>query len=75
MQETWGVAANPSHRWYFASQMTPDEVLLIKCYDSKEDGRARRTPHSAFKTDLDEGPARESIEVRCLVFWEDQEVS
>lgn len=67
---------NPEHKWYYASEMTPDEVLLIKCFDSIRDGKtARRVPHSAFtdpKTkDLD--VVRESIEVRCLVFYEDQQ--
>jgi hypothetical protein len=52
--------------------MEPDEALLIKCFDSKTDGGvSRRAPHSAFQSPNDEGPARESIEVRCVVFWED----
>ena len=72
--ELWNVAYSPCHKWYYASEMTPDEVLMIKCFDSKLDGRARRSPHSAFQSDNDHGPARQSIEVRCLVFWEDQEV-
>jgi hypothetical protein len=54
--------------------MQPDEALLIKCFDSKVDGRARRTPHTAFQTEMDCGGARQSVEVRCLVFWEDQSV-
>jgi hypothetical protein len=49
--------------------MTRDEVLLIKGWDSLDDGRARFTPHSAF--DLPDTPAnappRESIELRTLV--------
>ncbi|OQV11055.1 hypothetical protein CLAIMM_14959 [Cladophialophora immunda] len=66
---------NPEHQWYYASGMTSDEVLLIKCFDSISDGEtARRVPHSAFidpKTkDLD--LVRESVEVRSLVFYEDQ---
>ncbi|QGA21722.1 hypothetical protein EYB26_009433 [Talaromyces marneffei] len=72
--EVFNVAHNPNHKWYYASSMTPDETLMIKCFDSKLDGRARRTPHTAFQTEFDEGPARQSIEVRCLVFWEDQSV-
>ena len=72
--EIWNIAANPAHRWYYASEMTPDETLFIKCFDSKKDGRARRSPHSAFRSKTDSGPPRQSIEVRCLVFWEDQEV-
>lgn len=70
--EAWEVKANPgSHRWYYAANMTPDEALLIKQFDSKK-GIARRTPHTAFSSKEDYGPTRQSIEVRCLVFWEDQ---
>jgi hypothetical protein len=32
--ETFAVAYNPQHRWCYWSRMTPDEVLLLKCYDS-----------------------------------------
>lgn len=54
------------------SGQTPSEVTLIKCFDSKLDGRARRVPHTAFvnPATIDE-EARESIEVRALVFSED----
>jgi len=60
-------------RWFYKSGLTPDEVLLIKCFDSKLDGRARRVPHTAFHipgTENNEG--RESIEVRALVFHENE---
>jgi hypothetical protein len=63
-------------QWYFVSEMDTDEVLLIKCFDSStRDGLARRCPHSAFewRDDADSGSARESIEIRCLVFGEDQQ--
>jgi len=46
-------------------------VILLTCYDWKDDGRARLTAHSAFE-DPTRGPdavSRESIEVRALVFW------
>lgn len=70
---TWAVSANPEHRWYYAKELTPEEVLLIKIYDSQGvEGEVRATPHCAFVTEGDEGPPRESVEVRCLVFWEDQ---
>lgn len=69
--EAWEVKANPAHKWYYAANMRPDEALLIKQYDSKTE-IARRTPHSAFSAKEDFGPTRQSIEVRCLVFWEDQ---
>ncbi|KAK3319413.1 hypothetical protein B0H66DRAFT_268453 [Apodospora peruviana] len=66
--ETWTVRPSSAHRWYFKYKLTPDEVLLIKCFDS-DPKVARRTPHSAFE-DPDEmnEEHRQSIEVRCLVF-------
>jgi len=67
--EIYHLAYNPTQRWYYAPEMTRDEVLLIKGWDSLDDGRARFTPHSAFE--LPETPSgaapRESIEVRTLV--------
>jgi len=60
------------HKWYYIYGQQTDEVMLIKCFDSKTDGRARRVPHSAFvNPDEEHRPARESIEVRCLVFHPD----
>ncbi|KAF2214330.1 hypothetical protein CERZMDRAFT_37850 [Cercospora zeae-maydis SCOH1-5] len=70
--EIWHVMANPEHKWYWPSAMEPNEALLIKCFDSKLDGRARWAPHSAFNLPDDQGAPRESIEIRCLVLWEDQ---
>jgi hypothetical protein len=63
-------------KWYYAEGMTPGEVLMIKCFDSLRDGQtARRCPHSAFSDPRTVSDApRESIEVRSLVFWEDQPV-
>ena len=88
--ETYSVVHNPQHRWCYWSNMTPDEVLLLKCYDSasralstvKESAAevdesllldvAGVTPHTAFydAEAADKGPARQSIEVRALVFYE-----
>ena len=70
--EIYHLTHNPSQRWYYAPAMTPDEVLLIKGWDSLADGRARFTPHGAFElpdTPAD-APTRESIEVRTLVVIE-----
>jgi hypothetical protein len=70
--EIYHLAYHPDQRWYYAPLMTPDEVLLIKGYDSLDDGRARFTPHGAFDLpDTPKGaPPRESIEVRTLVLIE-----
>jgi hypothetical protein len=51
--------------------MRPDEVMLLKCFDSARDGRARFTAHSAFDdpNTRENAPPRESIEVRTLAFF------
>lgn len=68
--ETYQVTYNPAHRWFYAPSMQRDEALLIKCFDSKTDGRARFAPHTAFDdpTAPQNPPPRESIEIRTLVF-------
>jgi hypothetical protein len=70
--ETYVVKPNPAHRWYFKYAQRPDEVTLIKCYDSViAPGVARRVPHSAFVDSAEEDKEpRESIEVRTLVFYD-----
>jgi hypothetical protein len=68
--ETSSVAYNPAHRWYYFSDMQPDEVVLIRVHDSADDGRARLSFHTAFDNPRAQGAApRESIEVRALVFF------
>lgn len=77
--ETLGVAPNEQHRFYYMKDMTPDEVMLLKCFDSRGEGMpqgvkglAVRTPHTAFidPNTPQDAPGRQSIEVRCLVFYE-----
>lgn len=63
---------NADHRWYYFPTMTREEAVLIKCYDSLKDGRARFSLHSAF--DDPTSPAnpkpRQSIEVRAFAFFD-----
>jgi hypothetical protein len=68
--ETYAVRYNPAHQWFYVPEMRADEVLLLKCYDSERDGRARFLPHTAFidPTTPPDAPPRESIELRTLVF-------
>jgi hypothetical protein len=69
--ETFGFLYNPKHRWFYFPRMERNEAILLKCYDSKDDGRARFTAHTSFD-DPNSPPnaaPRESIEVRALVFW------
>jgi hypothetical protein len=69
--ETYRFLYNPNHRWFYFPRLEKNEVILLKCYDSREDGRARFTAHSAFEdpTSAPDAAPRESIEVRALVFW------
>ncbi len=68
--EVYAIAYNPTHRWFYFPQMQPNEALLIKCFDSAEDGRARFAAHTAFDdpTSPPNAPPRQSIELRTLVF-------
>ncbi len=65
---TW----NTAHRWYYYPQMTRDEALLIKTFDSDCSGPARRSIHSAFANPAapPDAPPRESMESRLMVFYE-----
>ncbi|KAK7047105.1 hypothetical protein VNI00_006770 [Paramarasmius palmivorus] len=72
--ETYGVNYNPGHKWKYLRGISTEEVVLIKCYDSIEDGSvAVFTPHTAFEDPTTpEGTVfRESIELRALVFYDD----
>jgi hypothetical protein len=70
--EIYGLTYNPDHRWYYAPAMQADEALLLKCFDSARDGRARFMPHTSFADP--NAPAdmlpRESIELRTLAFFD-----
>lgn len=68
--ETYSFTHSDEHRWHYFPKMQRDEIVLIKCYDSRGDV-ARFSAHTAF--DDPTAPAnaapRESIEVRALVFF------
>jgi hypothetical protein len=60
------------HKWWYMSQQSPEDVLCLKMFDSKTDGRARRVPHCSFTDpEFKDRDARISIEIRALVFHED----
>jgi hypothetical protein len=68
--EIYMVRYSGRHRWYYAPDMSSDEILLLKTFDSAEDGRARFAVHGAFEdpnTPANRLP-RESIELRALLF-------
>ncbi len=67
--EIYGFTHNPGHEWVYFPRMTLDEALLIKTYDSAEDGRVRFSAHAAIDDPATpaDAPPRESIEIRALV--------
>jgi hypothetical protein len=69
--EVYSVSYNPDHRWIYFPRMQRDEALLLKCYDSAADGRARWTAHTAFDdpTSPPDAAPRESIEARTIAFF------
>lgn len=69
--ETYSFIANPAHRWYYFPRLRPSEALLLKIYDSLDDGTARLTAHTAFDDPhtAADAPPRRSIELRALLFW------
>ncbi len=66
--ETYALQFNARQRWFHFPDLTPDEAVLIKGYDSRDDV-ARFAAHSAFDDPRSPpgAPERESIEVRALV--------
>ncbi|MCH8916537.1 MAG: methyltransferase [Alphaproteobacteria bacterium] len=69
--EVQHVTFNPDHRWYYFPRQLLNETVLIKCYDSELDGRARFAAHTAIddpNTPANARP-RESIEARTFVFF------
>lgn len=69
--EQWVVRHNAGHRWFYKHLLSPDEVLLIKCFDS-EKSVARRALHSAFEDPTyRDKESRQSIEVRCLALYDE----
>ncbi|KAF2690576.1 methyltransferase [Lentithecium fluviatile CBS 122367] len=73
--QTVSISYAPTQKWYYLKEQTPDEVTLIKIWDSK-DSVAKMCAHCSFQHpgSYKAKVPRESIEVRCLVFYEDERV-
>lgn len=68
--ETYSVQHNAAQQWYYFPNLSPNEAILLKGYDSDE-SVTRFTAHAAFEdphSPLD-APERESIEIRALVIY------
>ncbi len=67
--EVYVVRYDPDQRWLYFPELAPDEVLLIKTFDTREDGRARWCVHTAVEETVEtEKPPRESVETRLFAF-------
>ena len=71
----WGfanylLAENPDHRWYYYSDMRPDEAIVFKTSESDPE-RAQLMPHGAFDNPLagEDAPPRVSLEMRGTCYW------
>jgi len=71
--EIYQNAHSDGQRWYYFSKMQRNEAMLLKCFDTANDGRTRYTAHSGFANpDAPANtPPRESIEVRTLLSFPD----
>ena len=68
--ENYVMRHSDRHQWYYFPKMTPEQVILLKTYDSDE-SVARFVGHSAFDdpTTREGAPMRESVEIRTICFW------
>lgn len=69
--ENYVLRYSESQKWYYFPRMKPDQVILLKTYDSATDGTARFVGHTAFidPTSSPEAPMRESCEIRTILFF------
>lgn len=73
---SYRLAFSEAQRWYYYPKMQPNELLVFKQYDTREQSPNRRCVfHGAI--DLpdahDDAPLRESIEVRLLALYEKEQ--
>lgn len=69
--ENYVMRHSPAHKWWYFPKMSPEQVILLKTFDSATDGRARFVGHSAFNdpTSPADAPTRESVEIRTMAFF------
>ena len=70
--EVYHIAHNAAHEWFYFPQMTRNEALVFKVFDSDTSKPSRFTAHSAFDDPQSpaDAPPRESIETRTFAFFD-----
>jgi len=70
--ETTRFTYRPDHEWYWFPRQKPNEVLMLKCYDSVTDGSVSRWSFHTACIDL-AAPAdarnRKNVVARAFVFF------
>lgn len=70
--ETTRFTYHPEHEWYWFPRQKPNEVSMLKCYDSLTDGSVSRYSfHTACvdPTVPRDAPCRKNVVVRAFVFF------
>ncbi|MFP6809117.1 MAG: CmcJ/NvfI family oxidoreductase [Pseudomonadales bacterium] len=70
--ETTRFTYRPDHEWYWIPEQEPNEVSMLKCYDSVTDGTISRWSfHTASidPTAPDDAPCRKNVVVRSYIFF------
>ena len=69
--ENYVMRHSDKHKWWYFPKMTPEQIILLKTFDSETDGRARWVGHSAFEdpNTAPDAPSRESVEIRTIAFF------
>ena len=65
---------SPNQRWYYFPRMTPQETLIFKQYDTRQEKSNMRTAfHGAIDdpTTPEDAPLRKTIEVRLLALFDE----
>ncbi len=70
--ETTRFTHRPDHEWYWVPQQQPNEVSMLKCYDSVTDGSVSRWSFHTACIDYTapaDAPCRKNVVVRSFVFF------
>lgn len=77
VNETYQICPNDEHRWYYISDMMPDEAWLFIQSTSMKGLPLQQlptgVPHTSvdFPSRADDDYMRESIECRCFAFFDE----
>ncbi|KAH7413099.1 hypothetical protein BKA64DRAFT_345020 [Cadophora sp. MPI-SDFR-AT-0126] len=59
---------NPSHEWFYFSDMTKDELLVFRLFDSEKE-KGWRVPHCSFHNNEEGAVPRQSVEIRAVLYF------